>query len=226
MNFSRALLQCMMRLLLTVLAALGLSGGAFGQAVTERYPPGSIKSVETAEQALADVGREREAAKARFAEEERTCYARFFVASCLEDAKERRRSALEQLRNIENEANLYERQARVMERDKALAEKHAQDDAAQAERQRTSKAETAKPKLAAPLKGPDPDQVDRAARHERKMKELQAEEAANAQKRAENIAAYEKKVEEAREHKKVVERKKAEKEQERLNRQNNAPAAQ
>ena len=231
MNFSRALLQCMVRLFLTVLAAFILSVSAFTQpagetadtSVAERYPSGSIKSVETAERALTDVGKEREAVKMRFAEDERACYNRFFVASCLEDAKERRRSALERLRNIENEANLYERQARVQERDKALVEKRAQDEAAQAERQRNSKTETVKPTPVAPLKEPDPDQVDRVARHERKMKQLQAEEAADARKRAENIAAYEKKVEEAKEHKKEVERKMAEKEQARLNRLNNPP---
>jgi len=223
MNFSRTLLQRMKQLLLTVVATLGFSSGAFGQATAEQYPPGSIKSVETAERALADVGREREAANGRFAEDERACYARFFVASCLEDAKERRRSALELLRNIENEANLYERQARVQQRDKALTEKRAQDAAAEADRQRNSKAAAIKTKPLAPLKEPEPDQVDRAARHERRMKELQAEEAANAQKRAENIAAYDRKVEEALEHKKEVEKKKAEKERGRLNRQNNAP---
>jgi colicin import membrane protein len=224
----------MMRLLLSVLATFSLSVSTFAQtagkaadiSVAERYPSGSIKSVETAERALADVGKEREAVKMRFAEDERACYAKFFVASCLEDAKERRRSALELLHNIENEANLYERQARVQERDKALVEKRAQDDAAQAERQRNSKIETVKPKPVVPLKEPDPDQVDRVARHERKMKQMQAEEAADAQKRAENIAAYEKKVEEAKEHKKEVERKKAEKEQARLNRLNNPPEAQ
>lgn len=226
MNSSPTLLQPARQLLLAVMATLSLFGEAFGQAAIDQYPPGSIKSVETAERALADVGREREAVKLRFAEDERACYARFFVASCLEDAKERRRSALERLRNIENEANLYERQTRVQERDKALAEKRAQDTAAEADWQRNSKAATIKPKPIAPLREPDPDQVDRAARHERRMKELQAEEAANAQKRAENIAAYEKKVEEAREHKKEVEKKKAEKEQARLNRQNNAPGAQ
>jgi colicin import membrane protein len=234
MNFSRTLLQCMLRLFVTVLAALGFSAGTLAQTVEQaadtsvagRYPPGSIKSVEMAEQALADVGKEREAVTLRFAENQRECYARFFVSSCLEDAKERRRSALERLRNIENEANLYERQARAEARDKALVEKRAQDDAAQAERERNAKVETAKPKPAAPLREPDPDQVDRVARHERKMTQLQAEEAADAQKRAENIAAYEKKVEEAREHQKEVERRKAEKEQARSTPQSKAPAAQ
>lgn len=217
------------RLLLAAILATVFSTCAIGSdAVADRYPPGSITSVETAERALADVGKERRAVEARFAEDELACSDRFFASSCHEEAKERRRSGLAALRDIENEANLYLRRERVRERDKALAEKREQEKVEQAQRRANGstehRAKPAKP-IAAP-RMPDPNQPDRVARHARKMKQLQAEQAAEAQKREENIAAYQKKVEEAQEHQNDVERRKAEKEQARSNRQNTAPPAQ
>jgi colicin import membrane protein len=201
------------------------SGDNTGGSAAERYPPGSIITVDIAERALADVVKDRTAAEARFAADERDCYSRFFVSSCLADARERRRSALERLRNIENEANLFERTERVRERDKALADKRVSDQAADEQRQSNADAKPARVKPIAPLKAPHVDEVDRVARHEQKLKQLQAEEAADAQKRAENIAAYQKKVQEAQAHREDVERKKAEKERSHPDRQNSAPAA-
>jgi hypothetical protein len=234
MNFSRIFGSSFGRFLCSALFFACLAAGALAQSIDDgadasvanQYPPGSITTVEIAEHALADVAQDRAAVEAHFAANERACYSRFFVSSCLENAKERRRSALERLRNIENEANLYERKARVEERDKALAEKRVSDEAADEQRQRNAEARPARVKPVAPSKAPDVDEVDRVARHEQKMKQLQAEEAANAQKRAENIGAYQKKVEEAQAHQKEVERKKAEKERAHPDRQNSAPAAQ
>jgi colicin import membrane protein len=234
MNLPRILGSRFCRLLCSALFAAWFATGALAQSigagagasVANQYPPGSITTVEIAEGALADVTRDRAAVEARFAADERACYSRFFVSSCLEDAREQRRSALERLRSIENEANLYERKERVRERDKALAEKRVNDEAVDEQRQRNAEVRPAKVQPVVPPKAPDVDEVDRVARHEQKLKQLQAEEAANAQKRAENIAAYQKKVEEAQAHQKEVERKKAEKERTRPDRQNNAPAAQ
>jgi colicin import membrane protein len=233
MNFLRIFGGSFGRLLCSALFATCLAAGAIAQSIDDgagasvanQYPAGSITTVEISERALADVARDRVAVEAGFAANERACYSRFFVSSCLENAKERRRSALERLRNIENEANLYERKARVEERDKALAEKRVSDEAADEQHQRNAEARPARAKPVVPPKAPVVDEVDRVARHEQKMKQLQAEEAANAQKRAENIGAYQKKVEEAQVHQKEVERKKAEKERARPDRQNSAPAA-
>ena len=88
-----------------------------------RYPAGSILTVNAAEQALAEALTMRGQIESQFALEEGACYPAFFVSSCLADAKERRRAALSRIRTVEIEANTFTRRMRVLERDKALAER-------------------------------------------------------------------------------------------------------
>jgi hypothetical protein len=57
-------------------------------------------SVAQAGQRLQNVERERAAIEARFVERERQCYQKFFVTRCLDEAKDRRRSALAAQRQI------------------------------------------------------------------------------------------------------------------------------
>jgi hypothetical protein len=218
-------------LLALVLSATVVAQDGSASPPAQRYPAGSIHSVEQAEQAIADVTRERAAIENRYVSEEAACYDKFFVSACLDGAKERRRQALQPLRNIENEAKHFQRQARVDERDKALAEKRAQEESEQAERQKRSEEEKERSARAAaraeqphgPQGTPDPDRV---ARHAEKLRRIEAAEAAKEKERAENVAAYRRKVEEAEAHRKEVERRKAEKQRERAERQNLAPPAQ
>ncbi|MGH8806491.1 MAG: hypothetical protein ACREX0_01265 [Noviherbaspirillum sp.] len=196
--------------------------------VAGRYPAGSIKSLEMADTALADVRRERAEIEARFSIEEQACHPKFFATSCVDEAKERRRQALAQLRPIEIEAGTYKRQARVTERDQALESKRKQADQA-GHKEDTEK--TAAPAIdvddASKPDGGRKVQTriysDRQVRHEAKLKRAREEEAAEAKKRAENVAAYEKKVQAAQERQREVEARKAEKEQKR--RMKEAPPA-
>ncbi|HJV81523.1 hypothetical protein [Noviherbaspirillum sp.] len=190
-----------------------------------------------ADAALADANKERSEIQARFAAAEQACQSKFFATSCIEHAKEHRREALMRLRAVEIEAHTFKRQIRVTERDQALASKPPKEDSRreQAEHRKADRPTNGKSPAenAQEEKAVEPGRKlqttifsDRAARHEEKLKEIRAEEAANAKKRAENVAAYERKVAEAKEHQKQVEAKKAEKEEKRRSKQASQPAQQ
>jgi colicin import membrane protein len=198
--------------------------GVSSAGIAERYPAGSIRSVETADQALTDVQQERSRLEAEFADEERQCHSRFFVTACIDAAKEARRQALADVQKVEVQANAFKRRARVEERDRALAEKapkptpivksapssktdspvHANDGKVPAssgasERKRAQRADAAR---------------ERIARHNAKLERLKAKEAEEAQMRAQNVADYEKKRRDAEERQREVAARKAEKERE------------
>ncbi len=193
--------------------------------IVGRYPAGSIQSVEMADAALADTGRARAGIEVRFSAEERACYSKFFAASCVEQAKDRRREALMQLRKVELEANSFQRKERVQERDRALAERQAK---AQADSQERAEIPVKSKDVEGPALERKPAiqldeqpvlQAERSARHEAKMNRVQAEESKDAKKRAENAAAYEKKVQAAQERQKKVAERKAKKEEMRRKKQ-------
>lgn len=179
--------------------------------VIERYPSGAITSTETAAQALADVKQQSALIETQFAENEAACYEKFFVTFCLDKAKQRRRMALKQLESIEVEANAYNRRARVEERDQALRERQAKQEARASERADTQAKDE---NLSAPASPGDISDVEaqarqassapsavpaknynreRAAQHAQDLAKEKEQERAEAQKRAENIRAYEKK---------------------------------
>ena len=204
---------------------------ASAQDVVGRYPAGSIQSIESADAALADTGRARDAIEARFSAEEQACYPKFFSASCVEQARESRREALLQLRKVELEANALKRKDRVQERDRALAERQEKEPADRLDR-------VGIPKKRKDVEGPAPERTtampleeqpvlhsERGARHEAKMNRLQAEENKDAKKRAENAAAYEKKQQAARERQEKVAERKAKKEEMRRKKQASQPTA-
>jgi len=212
------------------LAASGLAHGqspATGQqaasaaAVIQRYPHGSIQSDASARAALTEVQTARTAVESGYAAEQNACYSKFFASVCTEHAKEHRRATLEQLRAIEVDANYFLRKERADQRDRDLADKQAKDAAERADREQRAASnmerqarEEAKRQSAVstPQGTPDPG---RAARHEQKLKQMRAQQAAEAKQRAANVAAYERKVREAQERQQEVARKKAEKERER-----------
>jgi colicin import membrane protein len=185
--------------------------------LTTRFPAGTIHSELLADQALEAAQKERASIEARYVAEQRACYQRFFVTSCIEASKERHRSTLQQVRPVEVEAEKFKRQLRVTERDQGLAEKRAQEEAEapeRAQRQRDSEraaAEKAEERVrqAAEAQASETehaaDAARRAAEHQERLQRADAEEAANARKRAENTAAYERKVRAAQEHQKEVE---------------------
>lgn len=195
--------------------------------VSERYPAGSIKSVETADAALAEVGRERAEIEARFAVEEHACHPKFFATSCVDEARERRRQALSQLRNVELEANAFKRRERVAEREKAAADRLAKEEADRQERVREQRevqgVDSASQERAEAAKAQGRASPDREAEHAARLKHLEEKDRADAPKRAENMAEYERKVRAAEERQRKVAQRKAEREAERKAKQ--APEA-
>jgi colicin import membrane protein len=173
------------------------------------------------------VKQQRSLVEARFAEEERACYPKFFVTSCVNDAKELRRRALVELQQVEVEANAFKRRAKVRDRDRALAEKaplSAPVVNPARERKRTDPAipktedepaqpaaEPEKPKRASE-QASSPSRVEQ---HNAKLEKLKAEEAADEQKRADNVAAFEKKARDAEKRQQEITARKAEKERRR-----------
>jgi colicin import membrane protein len=170
-------------------------------------PP--VTSTAQADQQLAAVARERAGIEARFAERERVCYDKFFVTSCLDEAKERRRAGLAAQRAIEVQAERFKRQAGVEERDRKLAEaekKFREEEAALAKEppKPVRTVEAAPPPRAATV-------PSRIAERDAKLKAAQAKEAAQAPKRAQSVRDYEARKAESAERQREVARKKAEK---------------
>lgn len=200
--------------LVAVLALLGRAAWADGDltpaGLAAKYPGGSIQTEETADQALREVDQQRAAVEQNYATQQHDCYSKFFATKCLDAAKEERRVALAQIRKVEVDANSYIRAARVVERDRNLAERRARD-AANPPKPLT---ETA-PKANNPVVPHDPNEsANRIAEHEAKVKEQQQEEAAKAPERAAKVEAYNKKVADAEQRQREVAKKKAEKQKE------------
>jgi hypothetical protein len=190
-------------LLCALLAACAGNGPAPREVAA---PP--VTSVAQADQQLAAVKRERAGIEARFAEREAECYKKFFVNRCLDEAKERRRSALSAQRAIEIQAERFKRQATVDERDRKLAEadkKYREEEARMAtEPPRTPREiEAAPPPRAATAPA-------RIAERDARLKQAEAKEAAEAPKRAQSVRDFERRKAESEEHQRDVARRKAE----------------
>lgn len=194
-----------------------------------RYPKGGIQEVGQADRALAEIGQTRARADEQYAADQRACYSKFLSSSCLEVAKERRRAVMEKIAPIEVEATIFKRKANVAERDKALAEKQARDQAdaeerlknlPEKERAAAEKAAQAERKMAdspgtANTGSRERENTTRIQQHEARLKAQQEEEQRKAPERAQNAAAYQKRVEEAQERQRKVQEKKRQKEAER-----------
>ncbi len=193
-------------------------------AVVTHYPAGSIHSVETADQALAEVSSAKSYIEAHSFDEQRVCYDKFFTNSCLDTSKNKRRLALKKVRPVEVEANAFKRRTTADDRDKALAAQSNQEaiDA-------PKKAQVAKDKAESNVKQlQDMQQKDReviantklhagdadkrAADQAAKVAAQQQSDAAKAPQRAANVAAYNKKAQDAAARQREVAQKKAEKE--------------
>lgn len=202
--------QSMLRNASAILACGLLAACASNRVVPAGVAVPPTTSVAQADQRLADVAAERAAIEARFAAREAVCYDKFFVNSCLDEAKERRRTALAAQEAIEVEAAYFKRKHKVEERDRAMAEAEA---AYQAEEARAGAEPPAAPKEIAPVPPPRPTAVAKrmAERNARLQKEAAAAPA-EAAKRAENAAAFEERRRKSEERQREVAERKAERE--------------
>ncbi len=167
-------------------------------------------SLDDAARKLAVVRSERAAVEAQYAESERFCSTKFFVNTCLDAAKEKRRSALALLRATEVEAELFQRKSTADQRDRDVAKAIAEYNAEEA---RQAALPPTPPRVAAEPRPVTPKPALAARRAERAAKQAKREAEAPmvAAERAANAAAYEKRKQEAIERQKKVEEKKAEK---------------
>ncbi|MDM5181043.1 hypothetical protein PO883_28065 [Massilia sp. DJPM01] len=166
-------------------------------------------SVEQAELKLEQVRSQRAAAEARYANSEVTCYERFFVNDCLDEAREYRRVTLSYLNAVEDEAKHFQRKASADARDVAVAESVR---AAEAEEARLAANPTPAAVAAPPkVKGPStkPTLEARKAAQAAKLARIAQEEKAAGPERAANAEAFAQKRIDSEKRQRKVEEKKA-----------------
>jgi len=147
-------------------------------------------SVQQATLKLQQVAAMRAAIEAEYGASEAICYAKFFVNNCLDEAKEKRRSALAVQNAIEDEAQYYKRKADVDERDREVAKalkEFAEDEARAAA---TPPPPPREVKTAPPV-APKATLAARKATQEAKLARHEAQEQAAAPKRAAKAKAFE-----------------------------------
>lgn len=196
------------------LAALALAAGL--AACTPGLQPTStapvVPATESLEQAalkLDQVSAQRAATEARYANSEVTCYEKFFVNDCLDEAREYRRVTLAYLNAVEDEAKHFQRKASADARDAAVAESIR---VAEAEEARLAANPTPAPVAAPPkVKGPStkPSLEARQAAQAAKLANIAAAEKAAVPERAANAAAFEQKRIDSEKRQRKVEEKKA-----------------
>jgi len=189
----------------SLLAACSTTGPA-----APDVPPPASTSTDQAQQRLTAVAAERRAIETRYAEREVICYEKFFVTSCLDEAREQQRVTLLEQRAIEIEASRYLRQAKVDERDRALAVSEAAFQKEEAELAANPPAVKAPPNTALPAARTTPSE-SRAARTRRLQENAARTQSAQA-RAAQNVAAAEARRVESIERQKQVARRVAERE--------------
>ena len=97
--------------------------GEAEQTLARDFPPQSIRTVDSANAALALVPSARAEINERMQREKADCYDRFLISSCLSDVRSRDRKASKLVRQIEVEANALLSKERAAERDRAVAER-------------------------------------------------------------------------------------------------------
>jgi len=173
-------------------------------------PPPASTSTAQAQERLTAVAAERRAIETRYAEREVVCYEKFFVTRCLDEASEQQRVALLEQRAIEIEASRYLRQAKVDERDRALAVSEAAFQKEEAELAANPPAVKAPPSAALPAARTTPTE-SRAARAKRLQENAARTQSAQA-RAAQNVAAAEARRVESIERQKQVARRVADRE--------------
>ncbi|MDQ1832531.1 hypothetical protein [Massilia scottii] len=196
-------------------AALALLAAGLGACSNSLLPtsmapvvPATV-SLEQAELKLEQVRTQRAATEARYANSEVTCYERFFVNDCLDEAREYRRVTLSYLNAVEDEAKHFQRKASADARDVAVAESVR---AAEAEEARMAANPApvrveAPPKVKAPSKKPTLEA--RKAAQAAKLARIAQEEKAAVPERAANAEAFAQKRIDSEKRQRKVEEKKA-----------------
>ena len=173
---------------LLALASL-LAACSTTQPAAPDVPPPASTSTAQAQERLTAVAAERRAIETRYAEREVVCYDKFFVNNCLDEAREQQRVALLEQRAIEIEASRYLRQAKVDERDRALAVAEAAFQKEEAELAANPPPVKAPPNTAMPAPRTTPAESS-AARAKRLQENAARAESAQA-RAAQNVAAAE-----------------------------------
>ena len=146
-------------------------------------------SVQQATLKLQQVAAMRAAIEAEYGASEAICYAKFFVNNCLDEAKEKRRSALAVQNAIEDEAQYYKRKADVDERDREVAK--ALKEFAEDEARAAATPPPPREVKTAPPVAPKATLAARKATQEAKLARHEAQEQAAAPKRAAKAKAFE-----------------------------------
>ena len=194
---------------LLALASL-LAACSTTQPAAPDVPPPASTSTAQAQERLAAVAVERRAIETRYAEREVVCYDKFFVNNCLDEARDQQRVALLEQRAIEIEASRYLRQAKVDERDRALAVAEAAFQKEEAELAANPPPVKTPPSTAMPAPRTTPAESS-AARAKRLQENAARAESAQA-RAAQNVAAAEARRAESIERQKQVARRVAERE--------------
>jgi len=168
------------------------------------------RSVADATARLEKVKTERAAIEAAFASSERVCYTKFFVNNCLDEAKEKRRSALAYERALEVEAEHFRRKAIVDQRDRDVeaAVKEFEEGEARAA---AMPPEEPKPPVERKPVAPRATLAERRAHQDAKLARNAAREQAEAPKRAAKAREFEQRKLESAERQLKVAKKKLEK---------------
>jgi hypothetical protein len=166
-------------------------------------------SVQQATLKLQQVAAMRAAIEAEYGASEEISYAKFFVNNCLDEAKEKRRSALAVQNAIEDEAQYYKRKADVDERDREVA-KALREFAEDGARGAATPPPPREVKTAPPV-APKATLAARKATQEAKLARHEAQEQAAAPKRAAKARAFEQRKLDAEKRQRQVAEKLAEK---------------
>lgn len=163
-------------------------------------------SVAEAERKLASVAVQTAAIEAEFAASERACYEKFFVNSCLDAAREKRRSALAYQKAIDIEARYFVRKDTADTRDREVAKAVKEFELEEAR----AAAEPVKPPpvpVAAPSKPGRPTLQERRAAQDAKLARRAAQLKAEAPERARKEREFEqRRIDSERRQKEVAER--------------------
>ena len=125
MNWSNFLKSCCALLLLALCSACASTANVVNTDVVIAFPPTDpIISADQADLVLAAVTLSKAQIDWRYRQKEQICYTRFFVNSCLLDAKNERRLDSARVKKSEVEANQFKRRDNVEQMDRALAERN------------------------------------------------------------------------------------------------------
>lgn len=211
LNTHHRFLLCALLLALFACSAVAEDTGA---ELSARFPAGSIATVEAAESARQQAASENARIERQYAQDGLACDTAFFVNSCRDKVKERRRAAAEPVRRVQIEADTAMRRIQAAGKDQALAARRLQR-AAETIRNEQHAQQNAQVRAIKNSQRMDSEQAQalhaRAAGQQVRQPRQQAQTAAEVQKRAANVVAYDRKIRKAQAHQRAIAARKAEK---------------